>query len=474
MKADTEVPPASSLAQGLVSRAQAASPTPPPLRAYPTRLIVETTSRCNLQCAMCVKQSSGAVPTDGDLDAGTFQALAPAFPHLESLVLNGVGEPLLHRSLEAFIRIARSAMPPHGSIGFQTNGILLDRRRAFGLLEAGLDRASVSVDALDPKLLRELRAGDSLESVERAFASLLHAKIEANRPDFRIGMEFVAMRPNLAQLPALVEWAARRGISFILVSHLFPYDKTSLPLAAWDANLDLAVELLVKYREKGRAAGVDIGSYGRVYMKYAKSSEDERIVGLVGDMHAEAIEMGITLNIEKLLAADLGLFEETKRAFAEARRIALREGVDISLPEALPRRVRSCDFVESGAAFVSWDGKVHPCYFLWHRYACYIGGIEKRVAPKVFGRLAGPGGAGPLEAGIAAGHAERDILDIWNDPAFTTFRRNVTRYEYPYCFNCNLALCDYVQLEDSEQDCHINAEPCAACMWCLGIFNCMT
>ena len=451
--------------------------TPPPLRPYPSRLIVETTSRCNLQCAMCVKQSSGAASADGDLAIDTFKALIPAFHNLESLVLNGVGDPLLHPLLETFIRVAREAMPTAGSIGFQTNGLLLNRRRALSLLDAGLDRMSISVDALDPRLLREIRAGDSIESVERAFDSLRAAKDELRRPDFRIGMEFVAMRPNLGQLPALVEWAARRDVAFILVSHLFPYDRSSLPLAAWDPNLDLAVDLLVKYQEKGRAAGVDIGSYGRVFMKYAKSPEDERIVRLVGDMQAEAIELGITLNIEKLLAADLDLFESTRRAFAEAQAIADREGIDLALPTALPRKVRSCDFVESGAAFVSWKGDVHPCYFLWHRYSCYIGGIEKRVAPKVFGRLGGAatGPSGHDHAASKPGaHAGRDILDIWKDPAFATFRRNVTRYEYPYCFNCNLALCDYVQDENSEQDCHINAEPCAACMWCLGIFNCMT
>ena len=455
--------------------------TSPPHRPYPSRLIVETTSRCNLQCAMCVKQSSGAASPDGDLAMDTFQTLIPAFPHLESLVLNGVGEPLLHRSLETFIAIARESMPASASIGFQTNGLLLDRRRARSLLEAGLDRASVSVDALDPELLRDIRAGDSIESVERAFDSLRVAKRELRLPDFRIGMEFVAMRPNLGQLPALVEWAARRDVAFIIVSHLFPYDRSSLPLAAWDPNLDLAVELLVKYREKGRAAGVDIGAYGRVFMKYAKSPEEELIVRLVGDMQAEAIELGITLNIEKLLAADLELFEATKRAFAEAQAIATREGIDLALPTALPRKVRSCDFVESGAAFVSWKGDVHPCYFLWHRYSCYIGGIEKRVAPKVFGRLgrAAPGsrpdGHGALGGSDSPGErGGRDILDIWNAPAFATFRHNVTRYEYPYCFNCNLALCDYVQDENSNQDCHINAEPCAACMWCLGIFNCMT
>lgn len=95
------------------------------------------------------------------------------------------------------------------------------------------------------------------------------------------------------------------------------------------------------------------------------------------------------------------------------------------------------------------DGSARSCEFV-------VGGYEKRVAPRSFGSL-----------------AERGILDIWNDAAFAAFRSNVLRYEYPFCLNCNLALCDYVQLPDFEQDCHMNPEPCAACLWCMGLFKCM-
>jgi hypothetical protein len=38
--------------------------------------------------------------------------------------------------------------------------------------------------------------------------------------------------------------------------------------------------------------------------------------------------------------------------------------------------------------------------------------------------------------------AERDVLAIWNDAAARAFRENVPRYDYPFCYDCNVALCD--------------------------------
>ncbi len=106
----------------------------------PRALFVETTTRCNLRCAMCVKHTPGNGVAEGDLGPRTFERLQPAFPGLASLVLSGVGEPLLHPGLEGFIRLARQAMPAEGWIGFQSNGLLPDRSRARSLVRAGLDR----------------------------------------------------------------------------------------------------------------------------------------------------------------------------------------------------------------------------------------------------------------------------------------------------------------------------------------------
>lgn len=439
-----------------------ATTLPPALRAGPTRLALETSSRCNLKCAMCPKQSAGAACEEGDFPFELFSALEPALPGLESLVLNGIGEPLLHPRLEEIVRAARRLMPASASVGFQTNGTLLDRARAESLLEAGVDRVCVSLDAADPELLGRIRAGGSLSAVARALAALREAAEGAGRagslgrPPLRLGLEFVVMRDNLGELPKVIEWAAGRGLSFIIASQLFPYDQSILPLAAWDPNLDLAIELRRRYRARARARGLELDDYRRVFMKYEKSPEELAVTGLVAEMQAEAEALGLTINVERLLSGDERLLEAAGEAFARSAEAAAREGIELLLPGAAPKKARSCEFVEGGSAFVSWDGQVHPCYFLWHRYACYVGGIEKLVEPKRFGSL-----------------RDRDLLAIWKDPAFAAFRRAVLRYEYPYCYNCNLALCDYVQRGDFEQDCHINAEPCAACLWCQGLFRCM-
>lgn len=77
----------------------------------------------------------------------TFMALAPTFPHLESLVLNGIGEPLLHALLEEFIKIAKSSMPRGSWVGFQTNGALLTQERAKSLITVELPQFSGQIVA---------------------------------------------------------------------------------------------------------------------------------------------------------------------------------------------------------------------------------------------------------------------------------------------------------------------------------------
>ena len=67
---------------------------------------------------MCVKQAQGCAIAEGDMSPATFASLEPAFPHLEALVLNGVGESLLHPRLEEFIRRAKKLMPAEGWVGF--------------------------------------------------------------------------------------------------------------------------------------------------------------------------------------------------------------------------------------------------------------------------------------------------------------------------------------------------------------------
>jgi len=426
------------------------------LKCHPARLFVEVTTRCNLACGMCVKQSdSGRIP-EGTMAPQIFAALAPAFPYLEMVVLNGIGESLLHPGLEDFIAQARRLLPERSTVGFQSNGMLLTESRARSIVDAGLDRICLSLDSVSEESFRAIRGGSEMQGIAAAFANLRSAAARRPGRPLKIGIEFVLMRDNLADLPDAIRWAGRAGATFAIVTHLLPYHREMVAQAVYDTNTADAIALYLASRAEARRQGLDIRRYLDVFMKVRRSGEEERIIGHVERLRSAAATRGVALHMERLLKRDEVRLEAADRVFDQARQAARDAGMELTLPGMAPRNTRKCEFVEGDSAFVSWDGNVHPCYFLWHRYSCFVGGIEKRVKPWVVGNL-----------------LERGVIEIWNDPDFRLFRERVLAYRFPFCYDCGFALCDYVGDADFEQDCYLERIPCGSCLWCTGLFHCL-
>ncbi|MEI8355330.1 MAG: radical SAM/SPASM family putative metalloenzyme maturase [Deltaproteobacteria bacterium] len=453
--------------------------TTPALQNHPSRLFVELTTRCNLACQMCVKQSGGSDIRQGDISRENFLALVPAFPHIEALILNGTGESLFHPDLDDFIRIAKEVMPSDSWVGFQSNGLLLDKKRALSLVEAGLDRICLSLDAICPDMFRKIREGGEVDDLKQAFDALRNARETYPSSRLQVGVEFVLMRDNLYQLPDVLLWSASQGADFAIVTHLLPYKLEQVSQSVFDPNTDRAVELYHAWKKRAESEGIDISQYFFInFYKFFRTPEEQRVVDFVREMVADARSQDIFLHVRNLIARDESLAEEVAVVFDRAKEVAQRRGLDLRLPGVSPRRERRCEFIEGGSAMVSWDGAVHPCYFLWHRFQCYfpywrkyVPGLEspwgsstalhftnwrKYVTPRVFGVL-----------------DERGIIEIWNDAQFRSFREEVLRNEYPYCSNCNLVPCDYLAVEEFEKDCFDTRVPCGDCFWGLGIFNCL-
>jgi len=429
----------------------------PAILDHPTKLFIETTTRCNLNCFMCVKQNRGSEVSEGDFSPELFARLETAFPQIETVVLNGIGEPLLNPHLDSFIRRAKKLMPSSGWIGFQSNGLLMTRIRAESLVDAGLDKICISIDAISPEQFRKMREGGDVDAIDMALSALDNAKTLCNRPEVEVGIEFVAMQSNIRGLPETLEWAASRGASFAIVTHVLPYDEKHAHEAVFCNISDQALALYNSWRRKAAKADIDIQRYYEVrWSKINRTPVDQAVVDLVDAMKAEAEQMGIMLDIKKLLKIEHQRLDEVSEIFAAAVEVAQRTGLDLRLPELALKEQRKCSFVEEGSAFVSWSGDISPCYFLWHRYECFASGWNQTVKPKVFGNL-----------------AHQDILQIWNNSEFTSFRKDVLAYDYPSCASCGLAPCDYVQTDEFQQDCHIRNVPCGSCLWCTGVFQCL-
>jgi len=422
---------------------------------HPSRIYLETTTRCNLKCEMCVKQSSGDGIIEGNFEIDMVSSIDAALPNISSLILSGIGEPLLYPDIEKLILHVSQKMKNESYIGFQTNGMLVNRGKARSLINAGLNLVCISMDASTAETFKKMRDGGEITNAENAII-LFREESLALKKKVRIGIEFVITKNNLHHLIPTLRIAAENGAEFAIVSHLIAYDEGMTSKAAFDRNTDRAVDLYEKTLKDSLKKGIDITRYFKTKWKFNHTTEEEKIIKAVEYMIAEATKKGIFMNLQSIMNRDSNIQTEIERVFKEAEIAANKLGIELFLPATAPKTSKRCDFIESGSLFISWNGDVHPCHFLWHKYQCYISGWEKFINPVSFGNL-----------------KYQDIYEIWNNPEYIKFRDTVSMYDYPLCSNCSFAPCDYIYSEKFEQDCYTNTIPCCDCQWCLGLFQCL-
>jgi putative metalloenzyme radical SAM/SPASM domain maturase len=426
--------------------------------SFPDKIYIEPTTRCNLRCRMCVKYSPGSRIEEQDLDPTLFAKVLPALPFAGRLIINGIGEPLLHPKLEALISLARTHLPPHGSIGLQSNGVLIDRKRAETLLQAGLDTICLSLDSLDdPPLLAGHPEEHSFAAVSRAIAALTATR-QTTGAALRIGLEIVIHRDNYRHLPDIVDWAGGNGVDFIIVTHLFHY--APLPESIFNPNSPVAIALFNNYRQRAAEQNLELDDCLAIYRRFDRSPTADACRRLLHSMYRDAATDDTRLHLASLIDREQHLdTEEIGAVFARAEGLAEKSDMDLTLPPLTAQTERSCPFVDERATFVAADGRVMPCHFLWHAYSCRVFGKEVAVQPWSFGSL-----------------AHRDLLAIWRADDYRRFRNEAGRYDYAQCWSCPQGPCPDLVQDSAEfaYDCYGSMVPCGHCQWSLGGIRCLS
>jgi len=297
--------------------------------ALPRELQVEVTASCNLRCRMCLVRYRPAIDrTTGSLPFARFRELVDALPELHTLTLQGLGEPLLAPDLLPMVEYASARGI---RVGFNTNATLLTRARAERLVAAGLDWLCVSLDGATAGTYESIRDGARLARVARNVRGLVNVMRAraATRP--AVSIVFVAMRRNVAELPAVVRLAAEWGVDTVRVQNLsHSFDDTD-PAGA--------------YREIREFAA------------------------------AEALWQSPDAAAE--------------RAFADAARAAEERGVALRLPKLeAPSATRAvgtpgCDWPWR-SAYVRQDGQVQPCCMLMGGDRGILGDLAAESFPAVW------------------------------------------------------------------------------------------
>jgi MoaA/NifB/PqqE/SkfB family radical SAM enzyme len=323
------------------------------------KVYVEPTSRCNLTCRTCIRNAWDE--TQGDMSKETFANLLrgiAALDPLPTVFFGGFGEPLAHPRIVEMVQQVKALGVP--KVELITNGCLLDESMSRWLIEAGLDEIWVSLDGIRPESYSDVRLGALLPEVLdnlRRFRDIrrtiqlsrlspeerqryesrdrvAHEAWALPEPVPSLGIAFVAMKRNIADLPGLVVEADRLEAKRLFVSNVLPYTK------------ELMAEILY---------------------------EDMLAVGVIPTLWHDTLKLP-PMDIDELTAKPL-------RTVIRGRYEAVLAGQDVS---GISRR---CPFVEAGSVSVAWNGDVSPCLALLHTHDEFLRGRKRRVDRHVVGRL---------------------------------------------------------------------------------------
>ncbi|HZU44755.1 MAG TPA: GTP 3',8-cyclase MoaA [Terriglobales bacterium] len=174
-----------------------------------TDLRLSVTDRCNYKCVYCRTGNEGAIY--GDLPMSDYLRIARLFVRLgiKKVRLTG-GEPLLRKGIVELVRELAQLRDIDGEpldLAITTNGHLL-ADLAQPLKDAGLSRATVSMDAVDPeRFARITRVANGYENV---LAGIRAANAAGLAP---VKVNCVLLRGfNDDQIPAFGRFARHEGV----------------------------------------------------------------------------------------------------------------------------------------------------------------------------------------------------------------------------------------------------------------------
>lgn len=298
-----------------------------------TKVYIEPTSDCNLNCKTCVRHSWDEEM--GFMEMEDYKKLIEElkdFKGLERISFWGIGEPLFHPQIAEMIGLA-------SELGVKTqmisNGLLLDKTMAEKLLDAGLESLVVSVDGTSPETMADIRSGADLKTVIKNVQNFRNLR-DIKQKECEIGIEYVIMKSNVDELKDLRQLARKLGASFIFLTNLLPYTE------------DMSDEILYSFSISRSQPEIRTEHRPEVYLPPTDLREDIiRDLAAVGGKSSSISTTQVPFN---------------------------------------PHR-GYCKFVEDGSIAVNWQGEISPCIALMHSYDLYIREREKHINKYSLGKI---------------------------------------------------------------------------------------
>jgi radical SAM protein with 4Fe4S-binding SPASM domain len=192
-------------------------------------LSIEPTTACNLGCPECPSGLKQFTRPTGKLNLDLHRNMLEQIgKHVFYINYYFQGEPFLHPQ---FLEIIRDAKKHKIYTATSTNAHFIDRKKADEIIDSGLDRLIISIDGLTQETYENYRVHGELLKVIEASKHLIAAKKEKGSPTPHLIFQFLAVKPNEHEIPAVFSLGSELGIDEVRIKTAQLYDyKNGNPL----------------------------------------------------------------------------------------------------------------------------------------------------------------------------------------------------------------------------------------------------
>lgn len=209
----------------------------PGLIAPPPKYVsFEPSSKCNLHCIMCSRETLEQGPLNINMSFEDFKHILDQFDSPDDILLCGIGEPLLNQDIIKMVQyIKRKGSRPT----MITNGTIMTKQKAEQLIDAGLTKITFSIHGGTAETHQLIRQGpknvDSLERVYNNIKQFVEVRNE-RKADVYVIANYLAARQAVAEFPLTLKKAKAIGIDEVVALRLINVDGTLDHLAPDNAQ----------------------------------------------------------------------------------------------------------------------------------------------------------------------------------------------------------------------------------------------
>jgi len=193
---------------------------------FPSTILLDTISFCNLKCSMCphvhMKRKPGIM--EWDLYRKLIDEIAENKPDAQ-IWITFFGEGMILKDLPEKIKYARDKGLTN--ILLNSNGNLFKTDYSRRLIEAGLNGLYIGIDAFKPETYAKNRVKGNLETVTNGVIEYKKMLDEFGKPDQKLIVQFVEMDNNRAEIDDFVKFWNSHNI-----------DVKVRPMVSWAGEVD--------------------------------------------------------------------------------------------------------------------------------------------------------------------------------------------------------------------------------------------